>query len=141
MGLVESQIPTGSVTPPPTNILQRQLDCCANTTQGPGTIEEGETEDLRGEGRMQQPSLYRPLCLPHCEHEPSGEGWLLCPEGGAGMPTLNANVGSTASAHLEKLAGIVCGIFRRLSLLTSHGGNLDTTRVFDLAVSDAIFHC
>lgn len=69
---------------------------------------------------------------------------MLCPEGGAGMPTLNANVGSTASAHLEKLAGITwkqCGIFRRLLLLTSHLGNLDTTRVFDLAVSDVIFHC
>lgn len=90
---------------------------------------------------MQQPPLYRPLCLPRCEHEPSGEGWLLCPEGGAGMPMLNANVGSTASARLEKLAGIMGGIFRRLSLLTSHGGNLDTSRVFDLAVSDVIFQC
>lgn len=64
MGLVESQIPTGSVTPPPTNTLQRQLDCCTNMTQGPGTIEEGETEDLRGEGRMQQP-LSTGLCVCH----------------------------------------------------------------------------
>ena len=30
---------------------------------------------------------------------------------------------------------------RGSELCTSHLGNLDTTRVFDLAVSDAVFHC